>query len=313
MEMPGFDLFDIGGSICKFIQWMCWSFCNGACDLINEMLATISSSNMNVFTLPLGGNELNQVYSVAASVLNNVAMPIGYSFLGLLVAVELFECVKGMKAGVSRLGGSDQLIACMIKIMIVKILIDNSQALCQAVYDLTCNISRGIERYATIGGASSSMPKDSFLSLVSGSAPTDIWLFVFMILIMTVSVIVIFAAVLFVQIIALTRYLEIFICIAFAALPIIMFLNEHVKQIGIGYLKIYVAACLQGPVLVLLLKFIFPLFAAIATILGGVLVGGGSTVLQTILSAAAPLALCFAIVVMIQRSREYANGIVGGA
>lgn len=313
MDMPGFDLFDIGGSICKFIQWMCWSFCNGSCDLINEMLGTVSNGNMNVFTLALGGNELNQVYSVAVSVLNNVAMPIAYAILGLFVALELFDCVKGMKAGVSRLGGSDQLIACIIKIMIVKILIDNSQALCQAVYDLTCNISRGIERYATVGGASTTMPKDSFLSLVASSAPTDIWLFVFMFLVMIVSVFVIFAAVLFIQIIALTRYIEIFIFIALAALPIVCFLNQHVKQIGIGAMKVYAAACLQGPVLVLLLKFIFPLFAAIGTMLGGVLVGGGSTALQTILSAAAPLALCFAIVVMIQRSREYANNIVGGA
>lgn len=313
MNMPDFNIFDVGGWFCSLIQYLSWSFCNGACDLINEMLGTVSGGKMDIFTLPLDGDALHKVYDVSVSVLHNVAMPVAYAFLGLLVAIELFDCVKGMRAGTARLGGSDQLIACIIKIMIVKILIDNCQGLFQAIYDLTCNISHGIEKFAGAAGGDVAMPKDAFLSLIKDAPNSDLFLFIIMIVVMFVAVIVIFIAVVIIQVVALTRYLEIFICISFAALPIILFLNQHVKQQALVFLKVYVAACLQGPVLVLLLKFIFPLFAAVATILGTVVSGGHSTILQTLLSCAAPLAMCFSIVVMVQRSRDYANSIVGGS
>lgn len=310
MEFPEFDLLDIGGSLFKMIQYFCYSFCSSCCDIINELLGAID--NMGIFTLSLGSPELNPVWTAVSSVSTNVSMVIAYALLGFFVALEFYEATKNVSQ--SRFGGLEQIMRCLIKILIVKVVIDNTPALMRGLYDLTINITRGVERYATgLSGDSSMMPTQELLGAIEAATPDQVGMLILMFLIMIVAVAVVFFATVFVQVIALSRLIEILVCIAFAALPLVCLVSQETKTIGIGFLKNYIAVCLQGTILMLLIKLMVPLFSAVAVLLSNMMGDTTSTALQMVVSCVAPLSLCIAMITTIQHSREFANRIVGAA
>lgn len=308
MEFPEFDIFDVGTFVWEFIQYICWSYVGGCCDIINELLGAID--NMGIFTLSLGSPELASIWTAASSVATNVSMVIAYSLLGLFVGLEFYQSTKNMN--MTRFGGIEQLCRVLIKILVVKIVIDNTPALMRGLYDFTVNITRGIDKYATgLSGNAGLMPTAELQGIVEAATSDQIGILLLFFIIMTVAVIVVFFAVVFVQVIALSRFIEIFICIALAAMPLVCLISQETKQIGIGFIKNYLAVCLQGTILVLLIKFMVPLFSTVAVLLSNMLGTTDATGIQMFISCVSPLALCFAMITSIQHTRDFANRIVG--
>ena len=62
-----------------------------------------------------------------------------------------------------------------------------------------------------------------------------------------------------------------------------------------------------------LIKVMTPLFSAVAAILSGMLGDtAGATGIQMFMTCVAPLALCLAMITVVQHSREIAGKITGG-
>ena len=311
MEYPSFDILDIGGSLFRWIQYACWSFTGGCCDIINELLGAIDG--MGIFTLSLDGAELAQVWNAVASVCTHVAMPISYALLGFFVAAEFYSCLKHVS--MSKFGGLEAIMRCIIKIWVVKLIIDQTLAVMKTIYDLSVNITNGVERYAgELSGEGILMPKDALQSLVESCGTDQLGMLILFFIVMLVSVAVVFAATVFVQVIALSRYIEIFICIALAAIPITMLLSQQTQSRGISFLAGYFAVCLQGTIIVLLVKLMTPLFGAVSVLLGQMISVDANAVtgLQMLISCVAPLGLCLAMFTTIRHTREYANRLVNG-
>lgn len=309
MEMPAFDIFDVGGWLFKFMQFLCWSFTGGCCDLINEMLDAVTG--MEIFTLSLGSPELNPVWQFSTSVAQTVAMPLAYSILGIMVGLELLHATQEM--GRSKFAGIEVLGRFAVKVLVVKVIIDHAPAFMRGLYDLTVWLSRGIQSIQAPGGSSELMPKEQMQGIVEAIQADQAGMILLFFLIMLVAVVVVFGACVFVQMIALARYVEIFVFIAFAALPLVMFANSELKARGVNFLTGYLSICLQGTVLVFLIKVMTPLFSAVATILSGMLGDtAGATGIEMFMTCVAPLALCLAMITVVQHSREIAGKITGG-
>jgi len=310
MDFPQFDIFDIGGSIFKMLAYYCWSFVGTCCDVINELIGAID--NMSIFTLSFGSPELQNIWNVASSVCTNVSMVVAYSLLGFFVAVELYHATQHMST--SKFGGLEMVMRCIIKVMVVKLVIDNTPVIMRAVYDLTVNLTIGVQKYATgLSGNSALMPKEELQGVVAALTTDQVGVVVLLFLVMVVAVAVVFGATILVVVIALTRYIEIFLCVAFAALPLVCFASAETKSVGMGFAKNYLAVCLQGTILVLLIKFMVPLFSAVAVLIGNMVNAPEATGIESLVACVAPVALCVAMITTIQHTREFANRIVGAA
>ncbi len=307
--MPAFDIFDVGGWLFKFLQFLCWSFTGGCCDLINEMLGAVTG--MEIFTLSLGSPELSAVWEFSNTVAQTVAMPLAYSILGLIVGLELLHATQDM--GRSKFGGIEVIAKFAVKVLVVKVIIDHAPAFMRGLYDMTVWLSRSVQAIQAPGGANELMPKEEMQGIVEAIQGDQAGMILLFFLIMLVAVIVVFGACVFVQMIALARYVEIFVFIAFAALPLVMFANSELKARGVNFLTGYLSICLQGTILVFLIKVMTPLFSAVAAILSGMLGDtAGATGIQMFMTCVAPLALCLAMITVVQHSREIAGKITGG-
>ncbi len=298
----------LNDALFNLIKGWCISIATFCCDGINEFIGTISS--FRIFTLDFASPELVGVWSVASSVALHVSMVLAYALLGFFVALEFYTATQHIEK--SKFGGIEMIMRCLIKILIVKLVVDNTPAIMRGLYDLSVNITHGVEKYALSSGAAGQvMPKDAILNVINSATGDQIGLLFIIMLVMLVALGVTFATCIFIQVYALGRFIEIFVCVAFGALPIVCLLGQDTKQIGINFIKNYASVCLQGAVIVLLLKFVAPLFAGVAVLLSNMVSTTGASGIQIILTCVPPLALSFSIFGAVKGSRGLANKLVG--
>lgn len=287
----------------------------GTCiDAMNDFLHTASASD--IFTMHLSNPALKQMCDVAWSVCQNVAMPIGFGLLGIMVALELANVSRNISTQNS-LSFFESLARFVIKLMVWTTFISYTPSLMNMIYEFVRNISAGVKQFAVFEGSSGqitsfSIDKQPILDVINGIQGDQFLWLVFAMLFLIIALLLTAGATIFVQIVALARFLEIFVLFSLSAIPLVSFVNHNTRFIGQGYLTWFVSACLQGTVLVLLLAFFGPLFTAGASILGASIGGdGGSSVAGLVNALAQPLVFSIVMILSIQHSREWASKIVG--
>ena len=271
-------------------------FAGGCLDLMNTFLQ--SSASSSVFTMQLTDPALNKMFQVAWSVCEHVAMPVGYSLLGLFIAIE-FANVAGDVVSGQAMSFWERLGRFLIKVFVFKTFLDYCPLLMNTIYEFVRNVSLGIKQYAVFDGMTSyQIDKQPIMDTINSITGDQFLWLVFILILLVVALVCTIGSTVFIQIVALGRYLEIFVLFALSAIPFVTLTSDDTRFIGQGFMTTFLAACVQGAVLVLILAFFSP--------------GGEGASIATLISGVVqPLVFSIVMILSIQHSREWANKLSG--
>ena len=305
---------DMLNGILEWFKGVVAGFAGSCIDVMNDFLGT--AANSGVFTYALNDPVLNRMLQTAWNICENVAMPVGYGLLGLMVAIEFAGIARNL-ATQNSLTFFEALARFLIKMMVWKTFLDYTPLLMNGIYEFVRNVTRGVQRFAAAPDSSGQLTaytidKQPIMDVIDGiSGDQFLWLVVAMLL-LVVALLCTAGASIFVQIIALGRYLEIFVLMSLAAIPNVTMVSESTRHIGQGYLTWFLSACVQGTVLVLFLAFFSPLFSAGAIMLGNAIDGTSGASFAALLNGIAqPLVFSVVMIVSLMHSREIANRLTG--
>ena len=173
-----------------------------------------------------------------------------------------------------------------------------------AIYEV---VKLAIDRVVGLFG--SGMPLD--LSAVSiTTTDDDVAALIAMLVVALVSWLVVIVAYVVALVVSWARAIQIYIMAAFSPIPLALTSLDETRQMGVGYLKNFLAVCLAG-LIILVLLVSFPI------VLGGLnaasagvpvvdsIVGGLSYALQY-------LAMCVLLILSLVKSGSWARDIMGG-
>ena len=106
---------------------------------------------------------------------------------------------------------------------------------------------------------------------------------------------------------AMRRFIQLYIYIAVAPIPIATLPNREWSQVGKGFLKSFVAVCLQGVILVLILYF----FPSIATSMVTDIIPANNGLNGIFSAAGSIIVLIGALIVALKGSKAFADKICG--
>lgn len=297
--------------ILEWFKGIISGFAGGCIDLMNDFLGSAVSSG--VFTYALDNPALNGLFRMAWNVCENVAMPVGYAILGLMIAIEFAKISQNLATQQS-LAFFESLGRFLIKLFVWKTFLDYTPLLMKTIYDFVRNVSRGIERFAVYSDSvpAFTIDKQPIMDVINGISGDQFFWLIIAVLLLVVALFCTVGSSVFVSIIALGRYLEIFILLSLAAIPNVTMISQETRHIGQGYLLWFLSACVQGAVLVLILAFLSPLFSAGATMLGSSIAGSSGASIATMINGVAqPLVFSIVMIVTLMHSRELANKLTG--
>ncbi|MDR1604001.1 MAG: hypothetical protein LBS10_04320 [Gracilibacteraceae bacterium] len=200
------------------------------------------------------------LYTFVKNVMETVILPVAYVILALFLVLELHKA--SMRADGA--GGGIQLSAeivfrVLFKLIICKFAVDSSLLIMDAMYNVSLHLTAGIRdalaaevfgpldpAHADTGGYRA-LIEDMNLGEQLG----------FFIELFFIRLIVQFVL-LMVNVIVIGRFIEIFLYIAVAPIPLATFPHEELSGIGKNFLKNFAAICLQGAMIYLALSF-YPL------------------------------------------------------
>lgn len=229
-------------------------------------------------------------------------LAIGYTFLGLFFLLELWNISKHVEGfGGGPQMGVEMVFGLLVKLLLCKLIMDNSFVLMEALYDKIASITGSVASGWAAGGA---------LSLSTETTGTEGTFFVMAVvfLLALVVLLVVAAAWLISRIIIWLRFIEIFLYIIVAPIPLATLPSDEWGQIGKGFLKSFISLCLQGLLIYLILS-LFPVIAG-SVIPGDTLVDTEFAIINQLLTAAGMSVL---LIVALFGSNRLANSIMGAA
>ena len=226
----------------------------GLLEIINELVLSISG-NSSPLTLPLG-EFLSSIHTYALLVMQDVAMPVAYVILALFFALELYKTsVKIDGAGGGTQLGAEMIFRVMIKMVICKVVLDETPNVLTAIYNATTGLTTSISAIVAGGSATGGMNIEAIESIVEG---LGFWGGIPVIIIVCIILLVTLLAVGLANVIILCRFVEMFIYICISPIPVATLPSEELSQIGKNFLKSFAAICVQGTLIFLVLSF-FPI------------------------------------------------------
>lgn len=278
-DSPAFDLTDIGGSlqllIVKFLYTNIVSpvlYC--VSDLCRFMLSAIDPSA--IFSADFKSGSFSALYDVAKRVNDDIAVPYGTAFLGIVFALQLLE--PGRSRGhMPTEQWLDTTFRQLALLLVAWTLITHAMDVVYFIYWLGSNLSQFIsERIlqttfvsgSTLMGASiSGLINDK----VSGCTYEEFGGLIALLLFAGGMLMTVYRCVVKVFTVSFLRMAEVYLRAAFAAVPLAFIAGERSRQIGLTYVKRYAATCFQAAVIVVALSFMGLLFAICSSIVGAAL------------------------------------------
>ena len=239
----------------------------GLLEIINDIVLSVGG-DARPLTMPLGG-FLNSIYTFALVVMRSIAMPVAYVVLALFFSMELYKAsVKIDGAGGGTQLGVELIFRVMIKMVICKVVLDETPNILTAIYNATTELTTGISNLVAGGGATGGMDIAALEPVIEG---LGFWGGIPVIIIVCIVLLVTLIAVGLANVIIVCRFVELFIYICISPIPVATLPNEELSQIGKNFLKSFVAVCIQGTLIFLVLSFFPILFNS------GFLDNGGAT------------------------------------
>lgn len=296
---------DIAGDINAWLCGILRDTCNWIFARQTDMLKSIGYDGVLAadFGQMLGSAGTVTMYDLVRGVWQTAILPIGCGMLSFVFTVQLIKVSQKMDGNAS-MPGVKEVVLMLVFFAVFLFLIQNSFDLMQAVYQV---VKLAIDRVVALFGTGSAMD----LSEVSiTTTDDDVAALLAMLVVALVSWVVVIVAYVVALVVSWARAIQIYIMAAFSPIPLALTSLDETRQMGVGYLKNFVAVCLAG-VIILVLLVSFPI------VLGGLnaasagvpvvdsIVGGLSYALQY-------LAMCALLILSLVKSGSWARDIMGG-
>ena len=221
---------------------------------INDIVLSIAGKES---TLIKPMDTLNKtVFGFVQNVMNNVTMPIAYTVLALFFMLELYKAsLKIENNGGGTTLGAEMIFRVLVKMTICKMVLDYTPDILTVVYNVTVEITSGIKNIiSTPTGKAAVLDVASMETALSA---LTFWDFIPLLILGLIVFLIIGIAWLLANIIIVTRFIEIYLYFAVSPIPLATLTHDEMSQIGKNFLKSFVAVCLQGSLIFLVMSF-FP-------------------------------------------------------
>lgn len=297
---------DIAGDVNEWLCGLLRDCCNWMFKAQTGVLGSIGANGILSadFAHMLTSSSDLTMHDVARGVWQVAILPIGCGVLGLVFTLKLIEISQRMD-GSQSLPGVKEVVFLLVFFAVFLFLIQNSFDIMAAIYEV---IGLAVDRVEGLFGTGGAM---SLAEVSIVTTEDDVSALMAMLVVSLISWLVVLVAYIVALVVCWARAIQLYIMAAFSPIPLAFLGFEHTRQIGIGYLKSFLAVCVAGLIiLVLLISF--------SVVLGGIVSvnPGTGTPVDTIASgltyALQYLAMCVLLVLSLVRSGAWARDIVSG-
>lgn len=306
MLFPDFAFASIADDINKWLCGVLRDCCNWIFANQINMLKSIGYDGILAagFDSMLGTAGNTTMYSLVHGVWQVAILPIGCGVLGFVFTIKLIQISQKMDGNAS-LPGVKEVVFLLVFFAVFLFLIQNSFGLMASIYSIT---KLAIERVINMFGTGGAIDLNA-VSIVT--TDDDVAALVAMLIVALISWVVVLVAYIVALVVSWARAIQLYLMAAFSPIPLALMGTEDTRQIGIGYVKNFVAVCLAG-IIILVLLISFPI------ILGGLNAANPGTgtpidgIANGLTYALQYLAMCILLILSLVKSGSWARDIVGG-
>ena len=306
MLFPDFAFAAIGDDINKWLCGVLRECCNWIFANQINMLKSIGYDGILAasFDSMLGTAGETTMYSLVYGVWQVAILPIGCGVLGFVFTIKLIQISQGMDGNAS-MPGIKEVVFLLVFFAVFLFLLKNSFEIMSSIYAVT---KLAIERIINMFGAGGVIDLNA-VSIVTTN--DDVAALVAMLIVALISWVVVLAAYIVALVVSWARAIQLYLMAAFSPIPLALMGTEDTRQIGVGYLKNFVAVCLAG-IIILVLLVSFPI------VLGGLNAANPGTntpidgIANGLTYALQYLAMCILLILSLVKSGSWARDIVGG-
>ena len=306
MLFPDFAFASIADDINKWLCGVLRDCCNWIFANQINMLKSIGYDGILAagFDSMLGTAGNTTMYSLVHGVWQVAILPIGCGVLGFVFTIKLIQISQKMDGNAS-LPGVKEVVFLLVFFAVFLFLIQNSFDLMASIYSIT---KLAIERVINLFGTGGAIDLNA-VSIVT--TDDDVAALVAMLIVALISWVVVLVAYIVALVVSWARAIQLYLMAAFSPIPLALMGTEDTRQIGIGYVKNFVAVCLAG-IIILVLLISFPI------ILGGLNAANPGTgtpidgIANGLTYALQYLAMCILLILSLVKSGSWARDIVGG-
>lgn len=220
---------------------------------INDQILSAGHSGL----LAVGIDGLNAtLYGYVKAIMSTVVMPLAYVILAIFLGLELYH-IADHSFGDTSSGSSIPLkliFKLMIRIIAAKALVDNTLVIMEAVYSMGQSIISGISSVLAGGTVSGAMDLPAINAAIDGMGLGEQLGTLPEMVIVNIAVFLVMGVV---NVICAGRFVEIYIMVALAPVPLATLLSGELSDIGKNFFKNFAAVCLQGAIIYIVVSF-FP-------------------------------------------------------
>ena len=306
MLFPDFAFASIADDINKWLCGVLRDCCNWIFANQINMLKSIGYDGILAagFDSMLGTAGNTTMYSLVHGVWQVAILPIGCGVLGFVFTIKLIQISQKMDGNAS-LPGVKEVVFLLVFFAVFLFLTQNSFDLMASIYSIT---KLAIERVINMFGTGGAIDLNA-VSIVT--TDDDVAALVAMLIVALISWVVVLVAYIVALVVSWARAIQLYLMAAFIPIPLALMGPEDTSQIGNGYVKNFVAVCLAG-IIILVLLISFPI------ILGGLNAANPGTgtpidgIANGLTYALQYLAMCILLILSLVKSGSWARDIVGG-
>ena len=301
MLFPDFAFASIADDINKWLCGVLRDCCNWIFANQINMLKSIGYDGILAagFDSMLGTAGNTTMYSLVHGVWQVAILPIGCGVLGFVFTIKLIQISQKMDGNAS-LPGVKEVVFLLVFFAVFLFLIQNSFDLMASIYSIT---KLAIERVINMFGTGGAIDLNA-VSIVT--TDDDVAALVAMLIVALISWVVVLVAYIVALVVSWARAIQLYLMAAFSPIPLALMGTEDTRQIGIGYVKNFVAVCLAG-IIILVLLISFPI------ILGGLNAANPGTgtpidgIANGLTYALQYLAMCILLILSLVKSGSWAR------
>ena len=200
---------------------------------LNEKIATAGDSGYLTISLSAFNPTL---YAYIKTIMSTVVMPVAYVILALFCLLELYRCSVQADGAASGTTFSLEIVGM------------------EAVYQVSQHITLGISSIVSSGSVSSGLDLPAVIDEINGMGTGEQIGMLIELVIVKFGVLIILGIV---NVICIGRFIEIYVMIAIAPIPIATLPSQELSSIGKNFFKSFAAVCVQGILIYLVVSF-FP-------------------------------------------------------
>jgi len=175
--------------------------------------------------------------------------------LALFCLLELYRCSVQADGAASGTTFSLEIVGkAMLHMILAKIAVDSTQIIMEAVYQVSQHITLGISSIVSSGSVSSGLDLPAVIDEINGMGTGEQIGMLIELVIVKFGVLIILGIV---NVICIGRFIEIYVMIAIAPIPIATLPSQELSSIGKNFFKSFAAVCVQGILIYLVVSF-FP-------------------------------------------------------